>query len=906
MALPAGTRLGPYEVLGPLGAGGMGEVYLARDARLAREVAVKVLPCSRAVDRLAAARFEREAHAVAALNHPNICSVYDVGEYDGAPFLVMERLEGETLAARLTRGPLDFHAWLDVALALADALQGAHTAGVLHRDLKPANIFLTRRGAPKILDFGLAKPIAGTDVVTRAADELSAPGTAAGTLAYMSPEQLRGEELDQRSDIFSLGLVLYEAAAGRPAFVGTTNAVIAAAILNGEPIAPSHVRADLHPELDAIVMKALEQDRELRYQSAADLRTDLKRLQREVARRQSAREQREPRRLIEPTVSPELVEAPGLPRPSREPAAPGRQLWSSVLRRHRRAATVAAASLATVAAVAVWRGLVEPPPSLGSTAFPHLQLQPLTFSGDVRSPSISPDGKFVAFVRQDAVWVRQVSAASTDRDVLLAPRVEGRTYHRPTVTPDGEHVDFLTLHGGSRELWRVPLLGGTPRQILNGVWSGIGWSPDGTRMSFVRIAPQGTSLVTADADGSNPRVLITADHARMFAPARPAWSPDGREILVVGGSFSPGAGEPQMSELLVVDARSGAVLRRDPTGQREVRQAQWLDRSRLVIETGIGFFTSLWASNLRGDEWKPLTREFAALGDFDATADRNSAVAIRRERRTGIWSAEADGGNPRVVVAESGAGPGYPVIDDQGGVLYSALLNDGSFGLYRVPPADTRSVLVASGLGFPDSWASTRDGRVVVFTGRESTYPLYRINVDGSGLTTLVAGNAAGPAVTPDGRTVIFSPMGPGILGVPLAGGPVRKVSERAVCCPLVVSPDGRRMLVSAIGAEALVICELPDCSRPTEVRLESAPAEHVRPRWAPDGRGIAFVPARDPTNIWIQSVDDAPPRSLTALTERPIMDFSWSPDGTRLVMSRGQYQTDMVLLRGLLRETDR
>jgi hypothetical protein len=361
-----------------------------------------------------------------------------------------------------------------------------------------------------------------------------------------------------------------------------------------------------------------------------------------------------------------------------------------------------------------------------------------------------------------------------------------------------------------------------------------------------------------------------------------------------------------LSELVFVDARNGALLRRYPMGQREVRQARWLDRSHLIIETGTGFLTALWAASLRGDDWRPLTREFAALGDFDATADRNSAVATRRERRTGIWSVEAGGGTPRLVVAESGSGPGYPVLDDSGAVLYSALLNDGSFGVYRVPPNGTQSVLVTSGILAPDSWAATRDGRVVVFTGRESTYPLYRVNVDGSGRITLVAADAAGPGVTPDGRTVIFSPLEPGILSVPLAGGPVRKVSDRPICCPPVISPDGRRMLVIAGAADALVICELPDCARPVELRLKIAPAEHVPLRWAPGGGGIAFVPANDVANIWEQPLDDAPLRQLTQLAERPIMDFSWSPDGSRLVMSRGQYQSDMVLLRGLLRGSDR
>jgi non-specific serine/threonine protein kinase len=238
MKLQAGTSLGPYEVERLLGAGGMGEVYLAHDTRLQREVAIKVLPVGQASDDIAGTRLRREAHAIAALNHPNICSIYDIGEHENKPFFVMEKLEGETLGARLARGPFDLPALLDIGVALADALDAAHSKGLIHRDLKPANVFLTSRGQPKILDFGLAKAVEGSDDITRAADPHTAAGAAAGTVMYMSPEQLRGEPLDRRTDIFSLGLVLYEMATGRRAFGAESTAATAAAILEHEPVAP--------------------------------------------------------------------------------------------------------------------------------------------------------------------------------------------------------------------------------------------------------------------------------------------------------------------------------------------------------------------------------------------------------------------------------------------------------------------------------------------------------------------------------------------------------------------------------------------------------------------------------------------------------------------------------------------
>jgi eukaryotic-like serine/threonine-protein kinase len=287
MPLTAGTRLGPYEIVAAIGAGGMGEVYRAHDTRLQRDVALKILPADATTTPQARDRFRREARAVAALQHPNICTVYDIGDLDGGDtYLVMELLQGETLQQRLARR-LDIPTLLDIAVALADALDAAHRTGIVHRDIKPGNIFLTPHG-PKILDFGLAK--AARDTATDASAELTRSvaaslteaGSTLGTVAYMSPEQLRGEELDGRTDLFSLGAVLYEMATNRPAFAGSTAAVIAAAVLQDEPAAPRQLRRDLPQRLDDVIRKALDKDRQLRYQHASDLRTDLQRLRRET------------------------------------------------------------------------------------------------------------------------------------------------------------------------------------------------------------------------------------------------------------------------------------------------------------------------------------------------------------------------------------------------------------------------------------------------------------------------------------------------------------------------------------------------------------------------------------------------------------------------------------------------
>jgi serine/threonine protein kinase len=488
-----GKRVSHYRVLEILGGGGMGVVYQAEDLKLGRRVAMKFLPEELAHDRIALERFEREARAASALEHPNICPIYEFGDHEGQPFIVMQLLDGQTLRERIV-GPLAVDLLLDLAIQIAEGLDAAHQKGIIHRDIKPANIFITSRSEAKILDFGLARLEVGAEVATplRETDpatnlSLTRTGIAMGTAGYMSPEQVRGEKLDTRTDLFSFGVVLYEMTTGQRAFTGETAAMLYDAIVNRAPTPPRELNPEIPPKLEGIINKALEKEREVRYQAASEMGAELKRVKRDTDRRRPAR--------------------------------------------RRRAALVGVLALLLIAVAIFWltKRLASPP------GLPDLKQRQLTANSSesaVASGAISPDGRYLAYADLKGIHIKLIETGETE-NVPQPEDFKGMQVSWGIVTTwvrDGTRFIANAIIPGHRSsVWMVPVLGGPPRKLRDDAFAGS-VSRDGLWVAFAtkpdRVYYREMWLMRPD--GGQARKLFEADEDSGFTGTE--WSPNGQRL----------------------------------------------------------------------------------------------------------------------------------------------------------------------------------------------------------------------------------------------------------------------------------------------------------------------------------------------------------------------------------------
>ncbi|HUX66213.1 MAG TPA: protein kinase [Terriglobales bacterium] len=912
--MPTNRDIGPFEVLEKLGAGGMGVVFQARDRRLNRLVALKLLP--EASSDAARERFQREALAIAALNHPNICTLYEAGEHAGQPYLVMELLEGETLHDRLRRGPVPLPQLVQWGAEIADALQAAHAKGILHRDLKPGNIFITQRGSAKVLDFGLAQfalagaaeadaaTLAGTAPGAAAGKQpLTTPGATLGTAAYMSPEQARGELLDARSDLFSLGVVLYEMAGGQPPFQGRTSADLSAAILMRIPPPPSSLRPEIPPRLDDIIAQCLEKDPDLRFQSAAELRVGLRRL---LGTSSSGA----------PSSSPNVLSTPGLPPPSTP--APASATAVAPAPRPRWALPAAAFVVLALAALAWWRWQPRPAPPPAAAA--NLSFRPLTFSGQVQDAAISPDGKFLAHVDASPQGTSlHLLSVANGSDVEIMPPAPG-CCQSPSFSPDGSTVYFVE----DKTLKAIPVLGGAVRTIANEVCSGAGVSPDGKQIAYLAARPAGDELTVALADGSQAHVRSDPSPSGYDSrcwingplyPDTPAWSPDGRWIAVERS----GAGTDVTDHVVLVGAADGRLQELGPDLPRSASDLAWRPDGRGVLVTDSIPSTS--PSQIReiaypGGQLLQLTHDLQGFDRVTIASQAGGAIAlVHSNPQYSVWRQAIPGG-----AFEPLPGGGA----DQDGFFGLAWTPQGQLVSVRFPAGQSQLWLEGAGPPQPIPVGNLptffMDPNVspsgqIVFQGLNpaGTWNIWRVDLQGTGLANLTPGlNAINPVLVEGGKSVAFLNMYAAgnashqrLWIVPLAGGAPRKTSPIELYTnfglPL---PDPERVLAPAMVPNSSV-------GDVVEISLNGAAPIVVKPRESrgsfaapyattPDGRALAGVITDGNTgNIWAAPLDGGPLYAITHFTDLTIAAYAFSRDG-RLAVSRGSQNSDAVVATGL------
>lgn len=904
----------------------MGAVYLAEDTRLHRQVAVKILPAELAGNQDRMRRFYQEATAAAALNHPNIAHVYEIGEADGLHFIAMEFVSGFTLRQLFHDGQVDLAKTLRYLQHAAEGLAKAHALGIVHRDLKPDNIMVTREGHAKILDFGLAKLVEPpsysgrssqsdglSEVATALLAQHSTPGAVLGTVGYMSPEQALGrvKELDHRSDIFSFGCILYEAVTGRKAFEGKDTIDSLNKIIR-EPFTPvSTLNPSAPVDLQRIVRRCLAKDPDERYQTIKDVAIELKEVRRELQSESTLHASVSPSVILsgEPSLkSGQTISAAGAP--STMPSSA--QYFAYQIKSHKKLLVAL-----VVVFLALVVGLVFFISKFGgrNRNLPDrraaMNILPLTDTGKAVNGVVSPDGRMVAYVLSEGAWpsihLRQI-VEPNDREIV-AP-ITDHVYFGLSFSPDGNYLHYLDRAGGSnfKDLYRVPLLGGATRRLNHDVDSAVTFKPDGKQFAFLRYDgnTKESAIVISDADGNNERRLVTRKSPDVFA--FPAWSPDGESVAYALFGNDKDGYYTFIGEARVADGKQTMI---STARWRQVAGIAWLpDKSSILMcardrASAPGSPTQIWQIAYPGGEAHKITNDLTTYESPSLTSDGKTLVGSQTGFLSNIWVAPA-GDFARARQITTGRQNDVCAWTLDGRIVYVSRAS-GYLGLWIMNADGTNQKQLTFGTDANDQPDISPDGRYIVFeTNRAVGWSIWRMNVDGNGAKELVPNinQGARPQVSHDSQWVYYSTSDRGgsrvMWRVSIDGGTPEQLTRKD-SSPAILSPDGKQMFYyfreNVDGAVAKIEIVPVTGGDPT-ITLDSPKDSHDA-GWSPNGKEIVYVKDDNRvSNLWSLPLDGGKPRQLTNWTADQIFWFAWSRDGKQLAVARGHFSSDLLLIR--------
>jgi len=922
----SGTKLGRYEIRQKIGTGGMGEVFLAHDSQLDRHVALKVLLPEFCCDVERVQRFKLEARAASALNHPNIITIHEIDELGDKLFIATEFVDGETLREKIEAGELTFLDSIKIGEQVADALSVAHTAHIVHRDIKPENIMIRRDGYVKILDFGLAKPTHQQSV--GAEDKTiqmikTQPGMVMGSVRYMSPEQARGKETDERTDVWSLGVVLYEMLTGKNPFEGETISDSLAALIHVEP----EPLEDVPEELHWIIRKALKKNATERYQNIKDFALDLKDLRLQIERNSDEnkavnftkaisfqkQDTSENKTLIHRTLSAEN---------STDEKKKGwyqTQARTGANQTSRGFVPFGLLALAVILIFGAWwfRSVIFGSPQL---VFNSPQVSRLTENGKSHLPEISPDGKNIAFVTSDAgmnsLKVRQVA---TDSTVEIVPPMNLR-FRTPTFSPDGSYVFYTTEDEGVGTVYQIPTLGGTAKKIIVDVDTKVSFSPDGKQLTFARHNPNkgGDTVIIADSDGSNPQPFITNQEIGYDLITEAVWSPDGQNILLA--ALKRSGDDSERTNILAVSVKDKKT--------QVVGEKTWIGASSLNwLKDGSGILfiaksqpeesSQIWHLSFPTGEARQITNDISDYASLSLADDGKQMVTTKVDTISSFWTFAPNTKELKKITTESRSYAGFSGIEHStNGKIYYTKRNGKEVNIWQADEDGKNEKQITSDSLINVSPIVSKDGKFLVFSSnRKDGFRIWRTDIDGKNAVQLSSEANGGdfkPQLSHDGNTVVFMRQSREggktvMMRVSTDGGEVKQLlpdNEFSQLSPE-ISADGKHIAYFSFRFDEqtltldnkLTICKF-DGKEVGKVEKEIPINFGKHFAWSPDSKSFTFVNMDGTPNLSNYPLDSSKPKPLTDFNSGKIIDFSWSSDGKKLFIVRGIFNSDLVLIK--------